>query len=87
MEPSDYGHPETEQTPDYGPPPDWRSWPAYQPPTPKRSRLKMALGGAALAGVLLVGGAASVFAADPTPSPSISPGVTTPGTPGFAGWG
>jgi hypothetical protein len=67
--------------PDYGPPPDYSTWPAYQPPAPppRRNRLKATLGGLALAG-LLVGGAATVFAADPTPSPSTSPSVTTPGT-------
>ena len=79
-------------SPDYGPPPDYSSWPAFQsapgapaPPKPKRSRLKTALGGAMLAGLLVIGGAATVFAADPSPSPSASPGVTTPGTPGTNG--
>ena len=68
--------------PDYGPPPDWQSWPAYKVPTkPSRSRLKTVVGGLALAGLLVVGGAATVFAADPSPSPSTSPGVTTPTTP------
>ena len=84
MEPNTYDRPPTEGqlAPDYGPPPAWQSWPAYQQPTHKsRSRLKTALGGLALAGLLVVGGAATVFAADPSPSPSTSPGVTTP-TPG-----
>jgi len=82
MEPITYQPPSEEQlAPDYGPPPAWQSWPAYQAPTrPKRSRLKTALGGLALAGLLVVGGAATVFAADPSPSPSTSPSVTTPGT-------
>ena len=72
---------EGQLTPDYGPPPAWQTWPAYQPPTPRRtSRLKTAVGGLALAGLLVVGGAATAFAADPSPSPSTSPSVTTPGT-------
>ena len=68
--------------PDYGPPPDYSAWPAYQPvvatPKPARSRLKTALGGLALAGLLVVGGAASAFAASPSPDASGSPAVTTP---------
>jgi hypothetical protein len=71
------------ETPDYGPPPDWQSWPAYQlKPQPKRSRLKTYVGGLALAGLLVVGGATAVFAASPSPDASSSPNVTTPGTPG-----
>jgi hypothetical protein len=81
MEPNTNPQPTGRLAPDYGPPPDWQSWPAYQKPTrPNRSRLKTALGGLALAGLLVVGGAATVFAADPSPSPSTSPSVTTPGT-------
>lgn len=82
MQPNPYRPPTDGQlAPDYGPPPAWQNWPAYQQPTrPGRSRLKMALGGLALAGLLVVGGAATVFAADPSPSPSTSPSVTTPGT-------
>jgi hypothetical protein len=82
MEPETYQPPtEGQLAPDYGPPPDWQSWLAYQEPArPNRSRLKTALGGLILAGLLVVGGAATVFAADPTPSPSTSPSVTTPGT-------
>jgi hypothetical protein len=71
---------EQQLAPDFGPPPDWRSWPAYQPSAPKTSRLKMAVGGSVLAGLLVIGGAATVFAADPSPSPSTAPSVTTPGT-------
>jgi hypothetical protein len=72
----------TPLAPDYGPPPDWQSWPEYQKPVkPKRSRLKMALGGMALAGLLVIGGGATVFAADPSPRPSTSPSTTTPTTP------
>ena len=75
-------HAPTDQplAPDYGPPPPFQTWPAYQPPptTLRRSRLKTALGGFALAGLLIVGGAATVFAADPTPTPSTSPSTTTP---------
>jgi serine protease len=75
----DYG----QLAPDHGPPPAWPTPfttipPA--PPQPKRRRLKTIVGGLALAGLLVVGGAATVFAADPSPSPSTSPGVTTPGT-------
>jgi len=82
MEPNTYQPPtEGQLAPDCGPPPAWQSWPAHQTPTrPNRSRLKTALGGLALAGLLVVGGAATVFAADPSPSPSTSPSVTTPGT-------
>jgi hypothetical protein len=83
MQPTNYP-PTTDQqlAPDYGPPP---AWPYAQPaPTApvsaKRHRLKTAIGGLALAGLLVVGGAATVFAADPSPSPSTSPGVTTPNT-------
>ena len=71
MEPITYQPPSEEQlASDYGPPPAWQSWPAYKPEVkPKRSRLKTVLGGLALAGLLVVGGAATVFAADPTPAP------------------
>jgi hypothetical protein len=78
MEPTDFVPPAPELAPDYGPPP---AWPAPPPARQaKRNRLKTALGGLALAGLLVVGGAATVFAADPSPSPSTSPGVTAPGT-------
>ena len=52
MEPNTYQPPtEGQLAPDCGPPPAWQSWPAHQTPTrPKRSRLKTALGGLALAG-------------------------------------
>jgi hypothetical protein len=83
METPGYQPPGKQLAPDYGPPPDWQSWPAYQAPSkPDRSRVKTALGGLALAGLLVIGGAATVFAADPSPSPSTSPNVTTPTTPG-----
>jgi hypothetical protein len=80
METTDFQPTEQQQTPDLGPPPDWRTWPAYKPSPPKTSRLKMAIGGGVLAGLLVIGGATTVFAADPSPSPSTSPSVTTPGT-------
>jgi hypothetical protein len=76
MEPTDY-----QLAPDYGPPPAWPAQFAPIPPAPakpKRNRLKTVVGGMALAGLLVVGGAATVFAADPSPSPSTSPGVTAP---------
>ena len=83
METPEYRPPGEQLAPDYGPPPDWQSWPAYKAPTkPSRSRLKTVLGGLALAGLLAVGGAATVFAADPSPAPSTSPNATTPTTPG-----
>lgn len=83
METPGYQPPGEQLAPDYGPPPDWQSWPAYKTPTkPNRSRRKTAIGGLALAGLLVIGGAATVFAADPSPSPSPSPNVTTPTTPG-----
>jgi hypothetical protein len=83
METPDYKPIGEQLAPDYGPPPDWQSWPAYKPRSkPNRSRLKAIVGGLALAGLLVVGGAATVFAADPSPAPSTSPDVTTPGTPG-----
>jgi hypothetical protein len=85
MDSTDYLQPTDHQplAPDYGPPPAFQAWPAYHPPAAqKRSRLKSALGGFALAGLLIVGGAATVFAASPSPSPSTSPSVTTPGTNG-----
>jgi hypothetical protein len=86
METPGYQPPGEQLAPDYGPPPDWQSWPAYKAPTkPNRSRLKTAIGGLALAGLLVVGGAATVFAADPSPSPSTLPNVTTPTTPGTPG--
>jgi serine protease len=78
-QPTEFGPPEGyELSPDYGPPPAWPPPPVA--PRPKRNRLKTIVGGLALAGMLVVGGAATVFAADPTPSPSTSPGVTAPGT-------
>ena len=59
METPGYQPPGEQLAPDYGPPPDWQSWPAYKAPTkPNRSRLKTAIGGLALAGLLVVGGAA-----------------------------
>lgn len=71
-------------TPDYGPPPDYSAWPAYQlaaaAPKPARNRFKQAVGGLALAGLLVVGSAATVFAASPSPDASGSPAVTTPDT-------
>jgi hypothetical protein len=82
METPELRPPEDQLAPDYGPPPDWQSWPAYkQPVKATRSRLKTVAGGLALAGLLVVGGAATVFAADPSPTPTTSPGVTAPGTP------
>lgn len=86
MEPINYPVPSDYQlAPDYGPPLAWPAQfaatplaPVPAPDKPKRSRLRTALGGLALAGLLVVGGAATVFAADPTPSPSTSPGVTQP---------
>ena len=82
MDTPQYQPPGTDLAADFGPPPDWQSWPAYQQPNkPHRSRLKTALGGLALAGLLVVGGAATVFAADPSPAPSSTPNTTTPGTP------
>ncbi len=85
MEPTNYPPPTEyepptgyELAPDYGPPPAWPA--STTPPQPKRNRLKSIVGGLAFAGLLVVGGAATVFAADPTPSPSTSPGVTAPGT-------
>ena len=82
METLEYRPPAGQLAPDFGPPPDWPSWPAYKPQvTPKRSRLKAVVGGLALAGLLVVGGAATVFADDPSPTPTTSPNATTPGTP------
>lgn len=83
MEPTDYQSTTNQQlAPDYGPPPAWPY--AHQVPTSpvpaKRNRFKAAIGGLALAGLLVVGGAATVFAADPSPTPSASSGVTTPDT-------
>lgn len=82
METPEYQPKEQNLASDFGPPPDWQSWPAYKKPVKqKRSRLKMALGGMALAGLLVIGGGATVFAADPSPAPSTSPNTTTPTTP------
>src|SRR3990172_6907174 len=69
--------------PDYGPPPDSPAWMPIQPPTaptpkPRRSRLKTALGGIALARLLVVGGAATVFAAHAPPPPGRIPRATPP---------
>jgi hypothetical protein len=73
MEAPQYQPTEQPLAPDQGPPPDWQSWPAYQKPAkPRRSRLKVAAGVAAVAGLLVVAAAANVFAADPTATPSAS---------------
>jgi hypothetical protein len=83
MQPTNY-QPTADQSlaPDYGPPPAWPyAQPAPTAPVPaKRNRLKAAIGGLALAALLVVGGAATVLAADPTPTPSASSSVTTPDT-------
>jgi hypothetical protein len=81
MEPINY-QPPTDQppAPDYGPPPAWPyAAPAATTVRPvRKNRLKTAIGGLALAGLLVVGGAATVFAADPTPSPTTPATVTSP---------
>lgn len=46
-------------------------------PTPRRSRPLALIAGAVLSGALLLGGAASVFAASPAASPSAAPSAST----------